>query len=116
MLDIQYRMHPSISLFPSREFYDTAVRDGTIDERGSISPRLTPPLSAFINEPTRTHDLDEGMLKPSVVFVDHVGDESVKDRSRVNYNEANIVCSIVEDLLLRNPVSRSLVALCVTIS
>ena len=43
--------------------------------------------------------------RPSVVFLDHVGSESKKDRSRVNWNEAHIVCSLVEDLLLRNPVS-----------
>lgn len=28
MLDVQYRMHPSISQFPSRYFYDGKVRDG----------------------------------------------------------------------------------------
>lgn len=40
----------------------------------------------------------------SVVFLDHGGSETAKDRSRVNWNEAHIVCSIVEDLLLKNEV------------
>ncbi|KAI0728353.1 P-loop containing nucleoside triphosphate hydrolase protein [Irpex lacteus] len=106
MLDVQYRMHPTISQFPSHEFYDKAVRDGTVNARGIVSPWLEPPLSSFIPqlEPSDGQGLDsaEGN-KPSVVFLDHVGNESVKDRSRVNWSEANIVCSLVEDLLLRNP-------------
>lgn len=110
MLDVQYRMHPTISQFPSHEFYDKAVRDGTVNARGIVSPWLEPPLSSFIPqlEPSDRQGLDsaEGN-KPSVVFLDHVGNESVKDRSRVNWSEANIVCSLVEDLLLRNPVSVS---------
>ncbi|KAF5480087.1 hypothetical protein F2P56_000857 [Juglans regia] len=28
LLDVQYRMHPSISLFPNREFYDNQISDG----------------------------------------------------------------------------------------
>ncbi|KAG0219273.1 DEAD-box type RNA helicase [Mortierella sp. NVP41] len=28
LLSIQYRMHPNISVFPSREFYDSLLRDG----------------------------------------------------------------------------------------
>jgi senataxin len=27
LLDVQYRMHPSISLFPNREFYDKQISD-----------------------------------------------------------------------------------------
>ncbi|KAI0087655.1 P-loop containing nucleoside triphosphate hydrolase protein [Irpex rosettiformis] len=104
MLDVQYRMHPTISRFPSHEFYDKAVRDGTVDARGVVSPTLAPPLSSFIPELEFDEDMeDNGRSKPSVVFLDHVGNESIKDRSRVNLNEANIVCSLVEDLLLRNP-------------
>lgn len=109
MLDIQYRMHPSISRFPSAEFYNRTVRDGTVDAQGYISSHLLPPQSAIFPELTeliRSHDLNH---KPSIVFLDHVGTESKKDRSRVNWNEAHIVCSVVEDLLLRNPVRLSLV-------
>ncbi|KAG6620178.1 hypothetical protein I3842_Q076300 [Carya illinoinensis] len=34
LLDVQYRMHPSISLFPNREFYDNQISDGPTEELG----------------------------------------------------------------------------------
>ena len=36
MLDVQYRMHPEISSFPSRQFYNSQLRDGenVMVERG----------------------------------------------------------------------------------
>jgi superfamily I DNA and/or RNA helicase len=94
MLDVQYRMHPSISRFPSLEFYDFALQDGTVDSSGNIHPMLLPPLSSHLEQNILTGH------RPSVVFIDHGGAETLKDRSRVNWNEAHIVCSIVEDLTL----------------
>ncbi|KAJ2915118.1 hypothetical protein MD484_g5315, partial [Candolleomyces efflorescens] len=41
--------------------------------------------------------------QPSVIFLDHDGAETTKDRSRVNHAEAHIVASVVVDLLLNNP-------------
>ncbi|KIY63188.1 P-loop containing nucleoside triphosphate hydrolase protein [Cylindrobasidium torrendii FP15055 ss-10] len=79
MLDIQYRMHPSISAFPSLEFYDLGLQDGIQGQE---------PLN--------------GMHK-SVVFIDHSGAESLRDRSRVNWNEAHIIMSVLEELLASNP-------------
>lgn len=96
MLDVQYRMHPSISRFPSLEFYDFALQDGTVDSAGNIHPMLLPPLSSHLERDVLTGH------RPSVVFIDHGGAETSKDRSTVNWNEAHIVCSIVEDLLLQN--------------
>ncbi|OAX35034.1 P-loop containing nucleoside triphosphate hydrolase protein [Rhizopogon vinicolor AM-OR11-026] len=96
MLDVQYRMHPSISRFPSLEFYNFSLQDGTVDSAGNIHPMLLPPLSSHLEQNALTG------LRPSVVFIDHAGSETSKDRSRVNWNEAHIVCSIVEDLLLQN--------------
>ncbi len=78
MLDIQYRMQPSISAFPSLEFYDLGLRDGIGAQE---------PLKGMRN---------------SVVFIDHAGAESMKDRSRVNWNEAHIVMGVVEELLSSN--------------
>jgi superfamily I DNA and/or RNA helicase len=98
MLDVQYRMHPSISRFPSSEFYQFSLQDGTVDADGNISPGLLPPASRHLRVDCETGD------RPSIVFLDHAGSESVKDRSRVNLTEAYIVCGVVEDLLLKNEV------------
>ena len=98
MLDIQYRMHPTISRFPSDEFYNSSLKDGTVDIAGTVSPTLLPPDSIAYPQNLEKH------ARPSVIFLDHIGAESMKDRSRVNWNEAHIVCSLVEDLLLSNEV------------
>ena len=99
MLDVQYRMHPSISRFPSLEFYNFSLQDGTVDSRGNIPSVLLPPTSRHLHVNTETGN------RPSVVFLDHAGSESFKNRSRVNFGEGHIVCSVVEDLLLNNEVS-----------
>lgn len=78
MLDTQYRMHPAISAFPSLEFYDLGLRDGIGGQA---------PLNG---------------MQQSVVFIDHAGPESVRDRSRVNWNEAHIIMNVIEDVLLSN--------------
>ncbi|KAJ3491205.1 hypothetical protein NLJ89_g11364 [Agrocybe chaxingu] len=95
MLDIQYRMHPTISKFPAREFYGLALQDGTVDVFGKPLPSLEPPTSKHLKRRM-------GREKPSVIFLDHTGNESFKGRSRVNITEGHIVASIVEDLLLVN--------------
>jgi hypothetical protein len=48
---------------------------------------------------------------PSVIFLDHAGKETTRDRSRVNLKEAHIITSVVVDLLLSNPVSLPFVIL-----
>lgn len=96
MLDVQYRMHPAISRFPSSEFYNWTLQDGTVDSLGNVSPLLLPPTSQHLQVDVKTGS------RPSVIFLDHHGFESTKDRSRVNLNEAHLVASVVEDLLLNN--------------
>ena len=91
-------MHPDISRFPSAEFYDFSVSDGTVDPTGKVVSFLDPPISSHLTANPATGN------RPSLIFLDHAGSESIKDRSRVNWNEAHIVCSIVEDLLLHNRV------------
>ncbi|KAH8977191.1 P-loop containing nucleoside triphosphate hydrolase protein [Lactarius hatsudake] len=96
MLDMQYRMHPEISRFPSSEFYARSLKDGTVDSGGNILTRLRPPLSEHLVINTLTGD------RPSVVFLDHDGLEAMKDRSRINVTDAAIVCAVIEDLLRQN--------------
>lgn len=98
MLDIQYRMHPNISEFPSKEFYGKLLLDGTV-RAGGVVPSLLPPSSTHLIEHPETG------RRPSVIFIDHQGPEALKSRSRVNWTEGYIICSIVEDLLRLNPVS-----------
>ena len=98
MLDVQYRMHPAISRFPAQEFYNSALINGTEDLLGNISPKLDPPNSKhLINNLVTGH-------RPSLVFIDHTGNESKKARSLVNVVEGHIVAGVVEDLLLNNRV------------
>ncbi|KAJ8093110.1 hypothetical protein PM082_020593 [Marasmius tenuissimus] len=106
MLNIQYRMHPAISHFPSNEFYNFSLQDGTIDGGGFIDPRLLPPnVSPSLLPPSILSISDKGVIsssRPPVTFLDHTGNESLKAKSRVNHNEAHIVAAVVEDLLLNN--------------
>jgi AAA domain len=99
MLNRQYRMHPSISRFPSKEFYGTRLLDGTVDKDGRVPVALLPPKSSHLLLDSSSGDF------PSAIFLDHAGRESRRDRSLLNNNEAAIVCSVIEDLLLHNPVS-----------
>lgn len=96
MLDMQYRMHPEISRFPSSEFYARSLKDGTVDSGGNVLAQLHPPVSEHLVVNALTGD------KPSVVFLDHDGLEATKDRSKINVTDAAIVCAVLEDLLCRN--------------
>ncbi|KZS89432.1 P-loop containing nucleoside triphosphate hydrolase protein [Sistotremastrum niveocremeum HHB9708] len=98
MLDKQYRMHPSISSFPSSEFYNFELQDGTVDpSTGAVLPSLHPPNSRHLVVDPSTGN------RPSVIFLDHAFPEQAKDRSRVNLREGHLVQQIVEDLLSSNP-------------
>lgn len=99
MLDTQYRMHPTISAFPSSEFYGKGLKDGTVLPSGKASPTLHPPQSRHL---TRRKHNQTGMV-PSVLFIHHDYPESAKDRSKANYQELGLIVAIIEDLLLLNP-------------
>ncbi|KZO91754.1 P-loop containing nucleoside triphosphate hydrolase protein [Calocera viscosa TUFC12733] len=103
MLDMQYRMHPSISSFPSAQFYNRTLRDGTVDNAGKVRASLHPPRSTLLDDERDNELQSAAKERLSVVFVDHAGGESKKDRSRINEGEAQMVCGIVEDLLHSNP-------------
>jgi senataxin len=77
MLNVQYRMHPSISLFPSKEFYDGKLSDAFIvrEERYNkrfLEGKMYAPYS-FINiakgkeQFHRGHSL-KNMVEVAVIF------------------------------------------------
>lgn len=99
MLAKQYRMHPQIAKFPSREFYDKKLENGTVDEAGLPGARWEPPTSSFLPFNPSTGRW------PSAIFLDHVALEARRGRSIENPTEADIICHIIEDLLVKNPVS-----------
>lgn len=93
MLDTQYRMHPAISAFPNKAFYASALSDGTTLPDGSALPGFEPPSTVYL------------LPGKNVTFIDHDHPESPQMSSLANHGDANIVASIVADLLIRNPVS-----------
>jgi len=102
MLDTQYRMHPSISAFPSQTFYNSDLKDGTINPDGAVIPGFAIPKTAYLE--------DANGRPTSMTFIDHDHPESPESRSIANHGDAQIISDIVTDLLLQNPVS--LVSFC----
>jgi superfamily I DNA and/or RNA helicase len=101
MLTKQYRMHPEISKFPNAEFYEKRLEDGTVDATGQPVANLSPPISSLL-------PLNPSSGKyPSAIFLDHLGREARRGRSIENAHEAELVCYVIEDLLLKNPVGSS---------
>ena len=86
LLDVQYRMHPSVSLFPNREFYDQQILDGpNVKERGYEQRFL------------------QGNIYGSYSFINiaHGKEESGVGHSLKNMVEAAVVSEIVANLFKR---------------
>lgn len=96
MLDTQYRMHPDISAFASKTFYNSDLKDGTVDAAGNIVPGFGIPESRFLR------DIDDN--PSSMMFLDHDHPESPEMKSIANHGDAAIICDIVADILFHNPV------------
>ncbi|PWN31690.1 P-loop containing nucleoside triphosphate hydrolase protein [Meira miltonrushii] len=91
MLDTQHRMHPSLAAFSGEEFYDGKLKDG------AKTSKMVPLQSSFAKE--KGENANTGFL----TFVHHNGRESLaKSKSLENEAEAEIVVSIVADLLAKN--------------
>jgi superfamily I DNA and/or RNA helicase len=97
MLDTQYRMHPQISAFPAKAFYSSLLKDGTVSPAGIVREGLTPPETAFLPKDGDGKSLNVG-------FVPHNTPESPASKSIVNEGDVNLVCDIVADILIQNPV------------
>lgn len=83
LLDVQYRMHPEISRFPSAEFYESRLRDG-------------PDLTIKTNRPWH----QQYPLGP-FMFFNIVGKQQVNEASRSLFNraEAQVTLELVEKLM-----------------
>ncbi|EMC94826.1 hypothetical protein BAUCODRAFT_93353, partial [Baudoinia panamericana UAMH 10762] len=83
LLDTQYRMHPDISVFPSRTFYDGLLKDGT----GMASLRQRPWHASAVLAPYRFFDV-------------HGQHQSApKGHSLVNIAEVEIAMALYERLI-----------------
>ncbi|KAE8259440.1 hypothetical protein A4X13_0g1013 [Tilletia indica] len=87
MLTVQHRMHPSLSLFPNRTFYDGVLQNG---------PRTS------TLEPLQT-GFSQSLGNPYLGFLAHTVPEQKLDTSLQNTAEARLACDLVASLLLRNP-------------
>ncbi|KAK4351485.1 hypothetical protein RND71_030798 [Anisodus tanguticus] len=48
LLNVQYRMHPAISLFPNREFYEKKIMDESVTSRKKVSVGCISPYKAQV--------------------------------------------------------------------
>lgn len=87
LLDVQYRMHPEISAFPSAEFYNSKLKDGP--DMDKINTR------AWHSIP------DYGPYR----FFNIRGQQSKNDRTKSLFNvvECRIILEIIENLYKRFP-------------
>ncbi|KAH0482392.1 MAG: uncharacterized protein KVP18_004510 [Porospora cf. gigantea A] len=88
MLSIQYRMHPEISAFPSKQFYD-----GTLHDAPNINELTQVPVDVWRDIP---------IFKP-VVFFNVDSTEHKLSQSYVNNDEADLCCQLIELLWMVFP-------------
>lgn len=83
LLDVQYRMHPEISRFPSLTFYDGKLQDGA----GMASLRTRPWHQSELLSPYRFFDV-QGMHQ-----------NAARGKSLVNYAEVQVAMQLYERLV-----------------
>lgn len=83
LLNVQHRMHPSISLFPNREFYEKKILDGQNVQERSYDRRFL-----------------QGKMYGSYSFINvaHGKEEFDHSHSMKNSVEVAVVCEIVASL------------------
>lgn len=95
MLNVQFRMHPSLAEFPNQTFYDGAL------ENGKGTELIAPVASSYWSASAGSANQEAQRL----CFIDHKGRESKAENSTslCNVSEARIVLDVVIDLLQKNP-------------
>lgn len=103
LLNTQYRMHPSISRFPSIHFYNNKLKDGITEQDRRLPDRIKSQLESLVTG-TRVIliDVPNGIeeKEPSIIDGDY-------GKSFLNQREANVVKDTVR-LLCDNQNSHSL--------
>ncbi|KAH7852474.1 hypothetical protein Vadar_025206 [Vaccinium darrowii] len=91
LLNVQYRMHPSISLFPNREFYESKILDGS-----------------NVKEKTYERHFLQGSMYGSYSFINvsHGKEEFDSKHSRKNLVEVAVVSEIVASLFKESVASK----------
>ncbi|TFB03406.1 putative RNA-dependent RNA polymerase 1 [Trichoderma ghanense] len=98
MLDTQYRMHPSICSFISKEFYEGKLLSGLQDTDRPMPPSSFPwPASSAINGSTSA---------PRMIFIECAGREDLGHKSKSNKEQADLCHSICK-LLRTSPAGPS---------
>ncbi|KAG6660062.1 hypothetical protein CIPAW_03G079300 [Carya illinoinensis] len=65
LLDVQYRMHPSISLFPNREFYDNQISDGPTVQQKYVHTKNEVSIGVISPYKAQVHAIEEKLNKYS---------------------------------------------------
>ncbi len=91
-LRTQYRMHPEISQYPSKKFYNAALKN-------SLRTRK---LQSIFNEEEKVVINGSTFNLGHYCFVDvgwGIEQEETVGHSRSNYEEAQVVCSVIEGVM-----------------
>ncbi|SJX66115.1 related to regulator of nonsense transcripts 1 [Sporisorium reilianum f. sp. reilianum] len=96
MLNVQFRMHPTLAEFPNKTFYDGALENGQGTE-------LIAPVASSYWPASGNTAADKNAHR--LCFIDHKGRETKAENSTslCNAAEARIVVDVVVDLLRQNP-------------
>ncbi len=97
LLSTQYRMYPSISSFPSKQFYQSLLRDGdNVHQPGYLPTFIRADSQSFLSLPALDGN-NQAHLRPFLFFnlhssLDSLGTSSTGSQSMANREEA-VVCS-----------------------
>ncbi|SJX63016.1 related to SEN1 protein [Sporisorium reilianum f. sp. reilianum] len=86
LLSIQYRMHPEISVFPSKAFYDSKLQDG-------------PNMAELTRQPWHKYEL----MRPFKFLSTKAPESPGRMHSIINKEEANVALALYERLRTDNP-------------
>ena len=80
MLETQYRMHPSLSAFPSRQFYESRIKnDASVQQR---------------EVPSELCDFEKVMQGRRLLFIDLVSSREHSDNSKSKFNPAEAAATV----------------------